>query len=346
MSDYSSLDKILHRIVLGSSVMGEMLGDFDASAAGKSVVQTKNPVFVTGLARAGTTVLMRALYGSEQFASLTYADMPMVMAPNLWAKLTGASKKERVAKERAHGDGVMVDFDAPEALEEVFWRTHCGGDYIKPDALVPHVPDSETLASYRSYQDRICHRYGKPRYLAKNNNMMLRLGTLAQAMPDAKILVPVRDPLAQAKSLHSQHARFDDTDSFTKSYMTWLVHHEFGADQRPFRLPGQPEPSGDLGGIDYWLTEWLACYGYLEAQMAAGPENIRPVIYETLGADPEAWAQVAGFAGIPVGEDPGFRPAPPPAEDSLGADPDLLAQARAVYAKLAERAAQPVAATL
>jgi hypothetical protein len=337
--DYSVLDRALHRVVLGSATMGEMLADLDGSVGGKAA-ETRDPLFVTSLARAGTTVLMRALHGSGQFASLTYADMPMVMAPNLWAKLTGKAKTERVARERAHGDGVMVDFDAPEALEEVFWRTRCGGDYIRPDALVPHVPDAETLAAYRRYQDRVCHRYGKPRYLAKNNNMMLRLLPVARAMPDARFLVPVRDPLAQALSLKSQHARFAGSDGFTRSYMTWLVHHEFGADQRPFRLPGQPVPEGDRGHVDYWLTEWLACYGYLAARLdeaaAEGLTGIRPVIYERLGRDPGLWQDIAGFAGIEAGADPGFRPADPPEGDG-GADPGLLARARAVYDDLAAR---------
>jgi hypothetical protein len=346
VSDYSALDKVLHRIVLGGSAMGEVLGDIDAAMVGKAAAPARDPVFVTGLARAGTTVLMRALHDSGQFASLTYADMPMVMAPNLWAKLTGASQKERVAKERAHGDGVMVDFDAPEALEEVFWRSHCGRAYIRSDGLVPHLPDAETIAAYRAYQSRICHRYGRPRYLAKNNNMMLRLLPVARAMPDARILVPVRDPLAQAQSLMAQHARFCETDPFTRSYMTWLVHHEFGADQRPFRLPGEAVPEGDRGTIDYWLAEWVACYGYLTRQidtaLAEGLGNIRPVIYERLGTDPAAWPAIAGFAGIDPGADPDFRPAPVPAV--AGADPELAAQARVVYEGLCRRVPGPAAA--
>jgi len=340
MSDYSTLDKLLHRVVLGAPVLGEMLGDMDGSMA-RGRRPAEAPVYVTGLARAGTTVLMRALHGSDAFASLTYADMPMVMAPNLWAKLSRRARTEGVARERAHGDGVMVDFDAPEALEEVFWRTHCGRDYIRPDALVPHTPDAETLDAYRDYIARVCHRYGRPRYLAKNNNLMLRLLPMVRALPDARFLVPVRDPLAQARSLRDQHARFQDSDAFTRSYMTWLVHHEFGADQRPFRLPDQPEPTGDRDRIGYWLMLWVACYGYLadriDAARAAGQDTVLPVIYERLGTDPGAWPRVAAFAGIAPGAEPGFRPAPPPGDDP-DADPDLLARARALYGRLAAQA--------
>ena len=40
------------------------------------------PVFVCGLARAGTTVFMRLLHASGAFASPTYRDMPFPLAPN------------------------------------------------------------------------------------------------------------------------------------------------------------------------------------------------------------------------------------------------------------------------
>lgn len=333
-TDYSALDKLLHRLVLGMPMIGEMLADLDGATAGP-LPKPRAPVFVTGLARAGTTTLMRGLHETGQFASLTYADMPMVMAPNLWARLSRGSQKDRVAKERAHGDGIAVDFDAPEALEEVFWRTHCGRDYITADGLVPHVPGADVLADFRAYHARVCKRYGAPRYLAKNNNMMLRLLPVVKAMPDARVLVLVRDPVAQAVSLQAQHRRFADADAFTRSYMTWLVHHEFGPDQRPFRLPGQPVPEGDPDRIDYWLTEWIACYGWLQTALAERPDALRPVIYEALTTDPAIWAGIAAFTGLPPDTPaPAFR-APSPCPVPPEADPGLVARARALYAALA-----------
>lgn len=339
-SDYSALDKTLHSVVLGNPMLAGVLPGLDARLA-RGAVPVTDPVYVTGLARAGTTAIMRALHGSGAFASLTYADMPFVLAPNLWARLSRAQARERRARERAHGDGVVVDFDAPEALEEVFWRSQCGRDYINNNGLVPHVPDAETIAAYRAWQARVCHRHGPDRYLAKNNNMMLRLAPLAEAMPDARILVPVRDPLAQALSLRRQHRRFREADAFTRDYMRWLVHHEFGPDQRPFRLPGQPVPSGDTDGLAYWLTLWLACYGHLEAAIDAAPGNVRPVIYEALGRDPGAWAEAAAFVGLPGDTAADFRPAPAPAAATAEApvEAGLLDRARALYDRLAARAA-------
>lgn len=339
MSDYSSLDKFFHRLTLKSATMGEMLFDLDSTTAGKSAAPVSKPVFVGALARAGTTVLMRALHGSGAFGSLTYADMPLVMAPNLWARLSGANKKERIAKERAHGDGVIVDFDAPEALEEVFWRTYHGPDYIKPDALIPHDIPADTAETYRRYQALVCHRYGRPRYLAKNNNVVLRLAPLALAQPDAVFLLPVRHPLAQAESLLNQHLRFAHADAFTADYMRWLVHHEFGPDHRPYRLPDAPPLQGVPERLDYWLSQWIAVYGHLEGLIDRFPDQLRPVIYEDLGAGPDAWAAIAAALDIPVGDDPGFRPATaPPAADG-SEDPALLEAALRIYTRLRTRAA-------
>ncbi|NBB83643.1 MAG: hypothetical protein GVY28_09590 [Alphaproteobacteria bacterium] len=333
-AEYSALDRTLHKVILGNPMLDEALPALDARIA-RGAAPVRTPVYVTGLARAGTTVLMRALHGSGQFASLTYADMPFVLAPNLWALLSRAGRKDRTARERAHGDGLVVDFDAPEALEEVFWRTRCGGDYITRTGLVPHDPDAATIAAYRAFQARVCHRHGAARYLAKNNNLMLRLGPLARAMPDARFLVPVRDPIAQAQSLRAQHRRFGAADAFTRDYMRWLVHHEFGPDQRPYRLPGQPVPLGDPDRLEYWLVQWVACYGWLAGIIAAAPGNIRPVIYERL--DGAVWAEICAFTGLPADTPAAFRPAPAPAAPE-GLDPDLLAQARALYADLAAQA--------
>ncbi len=95
-SEYGWLDRLLHRVVLGPGFLGEALFDLERTLHGPAApARVERPVFVTGLARAGTTALMRALHESGAFASLTYADMPMVLAPNLWARLSAAGRRRR-----------------------------------------------------------------------------------------------------------------------------------------------------------------------------------------------------------------------------------------------------------
>jgi len=95
-------------------------------------VREQKHIFIAGLARAGTTALMRLFYETGEFCSLTYRDMPFPLAPLLWKKLMRFSAREQGLRERPHGDGIFVGFDSPEALEEVFWRVFCGEQYILP----------------------------------------------------------------------------------------------------------------------------------------------------------------------------------------------------------------------
>src|SRR5690606_23299899 len=79
-------------------------------------------IFVTSIARAGTTALLNALADVPGVATHTYRDMPFVTAPTLWNRLAGGRMRRVERRERAHGDGLEIDLDSPEAFEEVVWR--------------------------------------------------------------------------------------------------------------------------------------------------------------------------------------------------------------------------------
>ena len=121
MNNYSWLQQKLHQLALSSQFMREITFDVETY-----LISTKemndNHVFVAGLARSGTTILLNALYKSNQFSSLSYQDMPFVLAPNLWSRLS-FNKQDSNLVERAHGDGIKIDTSSPEAFEEIFWKT-------------------------------------------------------------------------------------------------------------------------------------------------------------------------------------------------------------------------------
>jgi hypothetical protein len=248
------------------------------------------PVFIAGLARAGTSIVTRMLHDTGAFASLTYRDLPFPLAPNSWARF--GSGRHVVARERGHGDGLTHDLDSPEAIEELFWLSQEGDRYRLKDGLLPVHPEPETLAAFRDYERLVRRRYGRPRYLSKNNNNILRLPALVEAFPDAILLHPFRDPVEQGVSLLAQHLRacaMAEDDPYRRHFMGWLGHHEFGADHRPFLL-WDDEPDGDASGIDYWLRRWIAAYRFLLNQ----PDEVRPrqlfLDYDSLCATPEASA--------------------------------------------------------
>jgi len=326
VADYSALDRVLHRLALGNRAVAEMAHDIERGRYLKSSPESRGGkhVFVTGLARAGTTILMREIHATGQFGSLTYADMPFVLAPNLWAGLS--RKKAGSRTERAHGDGIEVDMNSPEALEEVYWRVFHGADYISAAGLAPHTPARDAMEGYLDYLRLILRRTGKSRYLAKNNNAILRLRPQARALPDSLFLIPVRAPLPHAQSLLHQHRRFLAADPFTAEYMTWLAHHEFGATQRPF-LIGRG-PTGDPMTLDYWLSLWIAVYTDLGAAAAELP-NALIVPHEDLVGNPALWPALCGKLGVnstPLSE---ARETGPRAAEAH--DPALAAEAGAVY---------------
>ena len=154
MNNYSWLQQKLHQFALSSQFMREVMFDVESSAI--STNQTNdNHVFVSGLARSGTTILLNALYESDEFASLSYRDMPFVLAPNLWSKLS-FTKQDIDLVERAHGDGIKVSSESPEAFEEVFWMTF-------------NENDEDAQEKFKTYVQLINKKYQKERYLSKNN---------------------------------------------------------------------------------------------------------------------------------------------------------------------------------
>lgn len=303
-SKYSWMDRFLHRLALGNRSIAEVSFDIDQRAIKEPNGQTDDQhVFVSGLARSGTTILMRRLYATGQFCSLTYRDMPFILAPNSFQFLKKDSGKAASPTVRAHGDGILVNMDSPESLDEVFWRIFDGGTYIGDTTLLRHIPERELLKKFSDYLKAILYAdvSQRGRYLSKNNNNLLRLPELAAHFPNSQILVPFRSPEAHASSLLRQHQNFTRSqreDPFIQNYMTWLVHHEFGLDHRPFNFAC--DESGDDAtidpfSVDYWIQQWTGTYRWLEE---IAPPNATFVCYEDLCRNPEVWTSIASLCDV------------------------------------------------
>lgn len=290
MNRYGRLDKLLHQLALGPRFMRRVAFDMDSVIAPRPE-PAKAPTYVVGLARSGTTILLEALYATNEFVTLTYRNMPFVMAPTLWGKLSASHQRQGALAERAHGDRLKVGFDSPEAFEEVFWLTVTGGEFIQKSGLKPHTVDDEDIEDYRRYVHNVVAAATGPgrRYLAKNNNNLLRLRSLRRAFPDARIVVPFRNPYDQAKSLLQQHRRFCEThesDPFARSYMRWLGHFEFGLNMKPFLVGGEERtlnPSG-FDTIDGWIEYWAYVYEYVLNEHAG---DVLLFDYDAFCADPD-----------------------------------------------------------
>lgn len=346
-SGYSFLDQLLHRLALNYDSIAEMSFDLDQKMIqvdhddqdDQDEMVSRRHVFISGLARAGTTVLMRRFYSTEFYRSLTYRDMPFILAPNLWRRLSLISKRETKYAERAHGDNLLVNVDSPESLDEVFWRIFVGDEYLKKEHLKPHEPSGAVIQKYVCYVNAILAAQSPRRelYLSKNNNNILRLGAIHQAFPNALILIPFREPLQHAMSLLRQHRRFSELQEksgFTLSYMTWLGHHEFGLDHRPFLLDSTTSSPYSTDTLDYWLQLWCQTYAWLESSK---PKSALFISYEDLCTNEDNWTRLAALANIEMNHRTGdpFKLSSRPVDACV--DQSLADYASVIYARLVTR---------
>lgn len=318
--------------------------DIEVAVNKLTLLRSDHHVFVTGLARAGTTILLRALHATKVYRSLTYRDMPFVVMPNIWKKFSRIFRIYEEEKERAHGDRIQVNFDSPEAFEEVFWRTFCGNDYIKTDYLCPHSVDPQTIDLFVKFVSLVVasSSSSETRYLSKNNNNILRLTAIREAFPNASIFIPFRDPIQQAYSLLNQHLLFTarhQSDHFSYEYMQWLAHHEFGCTHKPFNFVAAercPDSTCYPTNINYWLNLWLTTYSYVLDTM---PEGALLVCYEKLCTQPiESMHEILRIAGVEynVGAiTTEFKAATK--YEAEGLDKELTTEALSLYERMCER---------
>ena len=283
MNNYSWLQQKLHQFALSSQFMREVTFDVENSAV--SIIQTNdNHVFVSGLARSGTTILLNALYKSDEFASLSYQDMPFVLAPNMWSKLS-LDKIDTDLVERAHGDGIKVSTESPEAFEEVFWMTF-GED------------DKDIKEKFKNYVQLINQKYNKKRYLSKNNQNIRRVEFISKIFPNSKILITFRNPIQHAYSLLSQHKKFiedSNKDKFISNYMKWIGHTEFGPNYTP--IHNKNLSFEDDLNINHWLEQWYLTYKHCFNNLKNN-ENINFICYERLCNVSEYWLDILKISNI------------------------------------------------
>jgi hypothetical protein len=333
---YNRLDRLLHHVALGWSPVALLSFDMERGRfLKKTMPALAPPVFIAGLARAGTTLFARALEASGAFASARYNDMPFPLAPNGWEVLSRGQRKPIEKAERGHGDGMLHDLSSIEAIEEVFWRTHEGDRYIKTNVLVVHHPAQETLVAFGDWMALIRLREARGRYLSKNNNNVVRCEALSKSYPDALFLHPFRDPVQQAGSLLRQHQRalsLHAEDPFRRRYMSWLGHHEFGADHRPFVFDQQAGPRGKMNSIDYWLELWISTYEHLLKGARHAPHARCFIDYDYCCAHPGFFeSRSARLLGVTLPPVP-LESQTPHGEGTT--DTALLARATTVHAAL------------
>ena len=280
-SSYNEISQLFHHLVLNNSNIGLKLLSREVKKHASKVKKEKF-LIVSGLARSGTTSLMNSVYDSGSFTSLSYSNMPFLLSPRTWRKIYSPSRKQKA--ERSHGDGISIDMESNEALEEYFFKSISQNSFIKSESLTKGSLSEKDYRLYMDYQNLICIEPEKF-YLSKNNNMLLRYDSLRQLNKEFVFLVLFREPLSHAYSLLQMHKKFSDQqekDPFIKDYMNWLGHHEFGTNHKPFKFNAEI-PEGNKNKLNYWLLSWINYYDYASS---IDDHNTYFICYETYCLDP------------------------------------------------------------
>jgi hypothetical protein len=261
-------------IALGNLESRLIADDIDAV----SVVQ---PVYISGVARAGSTILLESLARHPDLASHRYRDYPPVFTPYWWNRfLERVPQREAAPAERTHRDGIAITPDSPEAFEEVIWMAFFPDlhDPAQSAVLSGEARHPEFEAFYRDHIRKLVRVRGGRRYLSKDNYNVSRLEYLLELFPDARFVIPVRDPVWHIASLMKQHALFcrgEERHPEALRHMQRVGHFEFGLDRRPINVGDaallaritDAWARGDE--VEGWSRYWGYIYGHVADRLAA-----------------------------------------------------------------------------
>ncbi|MGH8244267.1 MAG: sulfotransferase [Steroidobacteraceae bacterium] len=314
-----SADYLLTRFAQALPGQMKLLGDIETDLLGDRLdaIEIDRPVFITGLARSGTTLLLNLLAKLPQVATHRYRDFPFLFVPVAWNRLQRRMGGSGAPVERPHRDRIKITKDSPEAFEEPIWA------YFFPTIHDPDALHRLTAADRQPRFDvfflqhlrKLLMLRGGRRYVSKGNYNVTRIEYLADLLPEARFVIPVRHPVAQVESLMRQHRLFteySERDNRVPQYLRAAGHFEFGPQRVPVNIDfaharriGEAWSRGD-DELGYALM-WRSIYSHVAALRRANgrlARRIEFIRYEALCSDPEGeLRRIARFCDFRKGID-------------------------------------------
>jgi|TARA_B110000037_G_C17123790_1_gene507066 hypothetical protein len=288
--NYSFFSKIFHKLVLNSNEILAIFFEIEKKLFLKKTKRHKTKsLFITGLARSGSTILLKSLYDNGAFGTLKYSDMPFITAPNLWSKINFFQKITPFKKERLHMDGIKINETSPEAFEEIFWESQLNNSLSKKILIKDDIYNNVVIENFENFISLITFKENKNIYLSKNNSNISRIDVLNKKIRNKKILILFRNPVDQCYSLWKQHInliKLQQADNFILDYMNMLCHYEFGLGHKPFLLSSFKPTSSPLNVV-YWMEYWFMIYSNLLQFTKNDNQDIAFLSYEKLTNSPE-----------------------------------------------------------
>lgn len=286
------------------------LGNLETRICSENIaaITIDRPIYVAGLARSGSTLILECLASHPEIATHRYRDFPLLFVPVWWNWFIDQATKSNTQYEpveRAHKDRIKVTPESPEAMEEMLWMAFFPHvhDPARNNALGASVRNKGFEAFYADHMRKLMSVRGGARYLSKENYNVSRLLYLQKMFPDVRVVVPFRDPVGHIASLMKQHRLFHDAEMADRKvlrYMNRIGHFEFGLGRCPIN-PGDSLrvaeiqalwERGDevLGWSKYWALVYGAVADDLERHDALR-DSVMVVHYDGLCRSPRETLQ-------------------------------------------------------
>ncbi|MFW9818166.1 MAG: sulfotransferase [Candidatus Thorarchaeota archaeon] len=242
-------------------------------------ISIDRPIYITGLARAGTTIILEMLDNHPDLASHKYKNVLMPYLPDWFSEISNRFNFYKNPFERLHRDGIFVNRDSPEAVEEAVWQKFFKNLHNEKvsNILGKHDSNPKFEKFYKTHLKKLIINQNCTRYLAKNNYLVTRLDYLLKIFPDSKILLIIRNPVEHIASLIKQSKLFRILEQENPLLPDWLKivgHNEFGRNQMCINI-GNTDLINEIHKlwikkktyVKGWANYWTSIYDFLADQL-------------------------------------------------------------------------------
>ncbi len=275
---FSFGDKLIHHFAFSSPKVMKFFFSLEELFIKDKIKCNKHKmIFITTLARGGSTALLNAINKSNFISCHTYKDMPFLTMPNLWDFISRGQKRSVEKIDRAHRDGHKIDLDSPEAFEEVLWKIFWPENYNKEK--IEFIDENSQNNNFKNFFTNHTKKIIQVRnkndkklitknlyYCSKNNYNFTRINFLKKLYPESIILIPIREPFSHASSLLNQHINFSliqKKNRFVLNYMSDIGHYEFGLNHKPLNFSKFNLNNYKKNDINYWLEYWICSHEHI-----------------------------------------------------------------------------------
>ncbi len=286
------------------SFLADVVHSVESFQLKKRMEKTKidRPIYITGLARAGTTITLEMLNKHPDVASHRYLHMVLPFSPHWTQNIAEYTPIMKSPVERLHKDRIAVTRDSPEAVEEIFWQKFFQNTH---DERSSNILDSQTQnpqfeSFYRDHIKKLLINRKATRYLAKNNYNVARMEYLQKLFPNVKFIIIIRNPFDHIASLGKQDGILKELEHNDPRLLDWtkiIGHREFGTAkvcinfnnmkiiQRIRRLWDKKETY-----MEGWAVYWAETYSYIHKKLEMNPNLAKACLmvrYEDLCGNSE-----------------------------------------------------------